>query len=94
MPKYITRIELLNAEDRDYELLDLEFKKELFVSTGKKKHNANAGVTRLKEYYKEGNITLQIVTSTVYNAAKKIGKKFSFTVIRDKGYFPMPDRAA
>lgn len=93
MPKYITRIELLDAEDQDYEKLDIEFTKKAFTRTVAYKEKGRIGVSRLKEYYKDGNDSLQHVTATVYNAAKKIGKKFTFTVMKDKGYFPLPGKA-
>jgi hypothetical protein len=92
MAKYFTRIELLNANEHDYELLDIEFKKESFISSTKKKKKGNTRGTSLKEYCKEGNVTLQLVTSAVYKSAKKTEKEFRFTVIRDKGSFPVADR--
>jgi hypothetical protein len=93
MPKYITRIELLDAEDRDYEKLDIEFSKKDFKRAKKSGEKSGLGMSgRLKEYYKEGNHSLQQITASVYNSAKKIGKKFSFTVMRDKGYFPIPGK--
>jgi len=85
MPKFITRIELFNASDRDYQQLETEIKKEAFNKSKKKKDQP---FSHLDEYYKEGNITIQHVTAAVLNATKKLGKKFSFTIMKEKtGYF-------
>jgi hypothetical protein len=83
MAKFITTIELQDAEEKDYDSLYKELKKESFKSeehAGKSK----AYITEKGAFSKEGKVTLQEVTDTVLKAVSKIGKKYSFFVIKDK----------
>ena len=60
-----------------------ELEKESFKSeehAGKSK----AYITEKSAFSKEGKITLQEVTETVLKAVSKIGKKYSFFVIKEK----------
>jgi hypothetical protein len=76
MAKFITTIELFNADEKDYQTLGSELKNKSFKES-------NSSGTK-KEYNREGNITLQEVTDAVLRAAAKTGKKYSFTIIRNK----------
>jgi hypothetical protein len=84
MPRFITTIQLYNADEKDYQTLHSELKKASFIevkrSSGKSKLSSN----EKEEYNREGNITLQDVTDAVLKAAVKTGKKYSFTIIRNK----------
>ncbi|HMH24856.1 MAG TPA: hypothetical protein VK563_23940 [Puia sp.] len=86
MAKYITRVRLQDAEQNDFIRFDSEMKKEAFVRINKskpaKENNVIAG-----EYNRQGNITMQDVTDAVYRAASRTGKKYSFTIIREKAAF-------
>lgn len=82
MAKFITTIELFNASEADYDTLHAELKKQYFKETHRQKGNEAA--SRRDEYNREGNVTLQEVTDAVLRAASKTGKKYSFTVIRNK----------
>ena len=86
MPRFITRIELFNANENDYAQLDNEIKKESFSRADN--GDAKRIFAGLDEYYTEGNINIQQVTAAVLNATKKLGKKCTFTIIREKkGFF-------
>lgn len=82
MPKFTATIQLHDAGKKDYDTLNTELAKESFkgdkISLGKIKEHLR------KEYSREGNLTLQQVTISVSKAASKTGKKYSFTVMRNK----------
>jgi hypothetical protein len=83
MARFITTIELHNADESDYKRLHTELEKASF--RGKKYPGRRRdGLTGRKEYNREGNVTLQEVTDAVLKAATKTGKKYSFTIIRNK----------
>lgn len=68
---FITRVQLQGAQPTDLEKLDIEMERESF-----KKVNGS--------YNLHGNISLLDVNGAVSRAANRTGKKYSFTVIRDK----------
>jgi len=86
MARYITRVQLKDAVQRDLELLDSELQRESFTrvklirSSGKEPDPADP-----REYNRQGNVSLQEVTAAVYKAATLTGKKYSFTVMKEKG---------
>lgn len=83
MARFITTIQLHNADETDYKKLHTELEKASF--RGKKyPDKRNDGLTGKIEYNREGNVTLQEVTDAVLRAAAKTGKKYSFTIIRNK----------
>jgi hypothetical protein len=83
MAKFITTIELFNAEEKDYQTLQTELRRASFKETNRiLKGRDNS--SRKEEYNREGNVTLQDVTDAVLKAAIKTGKKYSFTIIRNK----------
>ena len=83
MPKFVTNIHLQNADEKDYETLHKELEKESFKSES---HAAKsiAYITESNSFSKEGNITLQEVTNAVLRVFSRIGRKYSFFIIRDK----------
>jgi hypothetical protein len=78
MARFITTIQLHDAEEKDYKTLGNELKKKSFIET--RRYDS----PRKEEYNKEGNVTIQDVTAAVVNAAKRTGKKYSFTIIKNK----------
>jgi hypothetical protein len=84
MARFTTTIQLHNADEKDYQILHTELKKESFKEI--RRYSAASSEVRLQkeEYNLEGNITLQDVTDAVLRAAAKTGKKYSFTIIRNK----------
>jgi hypothetical protein len=87
MRKYITRVQLKDAEHNDYERLDTEMKKERFSRVKMQKAATKDNPVRSREYNFQGGITLQQVTAAAYRAASKTGKKYSFTVMKEKAAF-------
>ncbi len=83
MAKFITTIQLEDAGEEDYAKLHRELGKEPFE---KGKHTAKTrGYVDGKGKYKwEGRVTIHDVTKAVLRAVVKTGKKFSFTIIKDK----------
>ncbi len=79
MAKFITSIELFGADESDYQNLTSALEKESFRPEKKK----YVSLKRV-EYNREGNITLKDVTDAVFKVAKSTGKKYSFTIIKDK----------
>lgn len=87
MPTYSTTIQLHNADERDFTVLDKELKKDSFTSDKNDVlnyvNNALDNFVNVK-YIKHGNLLIQEVIDSVLNAAKKTGKKFSFTVVKKR----------
>lgn len=85
MSKYITRVQLKNAVQADYERLDREMEKGLFVKV------VQPDVTYLsstREYNYRGVTTLQAVITAAYTAASRTGKQYSLTVMKEKRAVP------
>ena len=84
MPTYITSIKLLAATEKDYQKLSQEMEKKSFLPGNKPViigHNSeNCQIT----FYCSSRNTLLDATTAVSQAAASIGKKFSFTIIKDK----------
>ena len=83
MTKFITTIQLQGADERDYTALLKELEKESFKD---EKHAAKseAWVGGKGVFSREGNVTLLEVNNAVFRAASKIGKKYSFFVVKNK----------
>jgi hypothetical protein len=84
MNTYRTSVRIKDAQTSDYERLDNEMAKQLFarVFAGGKSTLPNNTVERQYDY--RGSTSLQDVTAAAYKAARKVGKEYSFTVIRQK----------
>jgi len=83
MAKFITNIQLQDADEKDYDTLYKELEKESFKDE-KYAAKSNAYVTGKGAFSREGNLTLQEVSRAVFKAASKTGKKYTFFVIRNK----------
>jgi hypothetical protein len=84
MARFTTTIELHGASEQDYKTLHTELQKRSFVVINSNVTKANSISTRKDEFNREGNISIQDVTDAVLRAAGKTGKKYSFTIIRNK----------
>lgn len=87
MPTYRTNIELHQAAKEDYSLLDRELKLQHFFPERRPEvfvteENKNSFLRT--RYFREGNLALQDVVNEIKTAANKTGKRFSFTVLRNK----------
>ena len=83
MAKFITTIQLHDANENDYKVLYRELEKEEFKG---ETHAAKseAYVTGEGAFSREGNVTIEEVTKAVFKAAAKTGKKYSFFTIKNK----------
>jgi hypothetical protein len=83
MAKYTATIQLHDAGSKDFETLNAELAKESFVEDKRSSDKMKKDLSR-KEYSREGNISLQEVNASIFKAASRTGKKYSFTVLRNK----------
>jgi len=89
MPNYITRIELKSATQKDYIKLEEEMQKASFKldrpepTLGRKK----IAVPAARQFNYNGNHSLLEVTGAAERAARKTGKRYSFTVIKERKTF-------
>jgi len=83
MPSFITRIELQAASKKDYQKLEEEMKKAAFKDVTKGNTRVHAVDTPL-EFNRNGNYTLLEVTDAAAKAARKTGRRYSFTVIKER----------
>ena len=84
MAKYITTIELQGADEKDFEQLNFALEQESFKGINPVTFKSNELVTQKAEYKRAGNITLQDVSRSVLRILSRIGKKYSFTIVKSK----------
>jgi hypothetical protein len=82
MPSFITRIELQSASQKDYQKLEEEMKKAAFKDV-KKSSARMSSITATLEFNRNGNSLLE-VTGAAAKAARKTGRNYSFTVIKER----------
>jgi hypothetical protein len=87
MNTFTARVELHNANPDDYTRLYTEMQKESFVAAGGAK--AQAGNVEFKI---KNRISINDVIDAVVRSASKTGKKFSFTVMKDKNLDKLESR--
>jgi hypothetical protein len=78
MTNYTTRVELHQAGAEDYRILIQALKKGSFIAD---KNNPTSGNLTFR---RRANVEIKTVIDTVVKAASSTGKKFSFTVMKDK----------
>jgi hypothetical protein len=78
MNTFTARVELHSANPTDYNKLYTEMQKESLVAAGAQVESGNV------EFKCKDKISIREVIDAVLRAASKTGKKFSFTVMRDK----------
>jgi hypothetical protein len=84
MNTFRTSVRIKDAQTSDYERLDNEMAKQLFARVVVAGKSAVPPKTTEREYDYRGSTSLQDVTAAAYKAARKVGKEYSFTVIRQK----------
>jgi hypothetical protein len=84
MRNYIIRVQLQLAEPADWQYLEKELQKESLKSVTKNPEIEKGTARRSGEFNYQGRTSLQDITAAVYRAAKKTGKEYSFTVMKDK----------
>ena len=84
MNTYRTSVRIKDAQTSDYERLDNEMAKQLFARVFGGEKSTLPNNTAERQYDYRGSTSLQDVTAAAYTAARKVGKEYSFTVIRQK----------
>jgi hypothetical protein len=84
MAKFITSIKLQEATEKDYAILSQELKKYLFYPVSKNTSGKSTGSTSSLVFNSADDKSLLDTTTAVSRAASTTGKKFSFTVIKEK----------
>jgi hypothetical protein len=84
MITYVTTVQLKDAGQNDYEQLDIEMGKEAFAPAKQRSTPARDHSAIYREYKYSGSTTLQEVVTAAYRAANRTGRKYSFTVMKDK----------
>jgi hypothetical protein len=84
MPKFITSIRLQEANERDYAILSREMKKNSFNPVSEHKSNETGEVISSIVFNSTSNKSLVDTTTEVSLAAATTGKKYSFTVLKER----------
>jgi hypothetical protein len=84
MPKFITSISLQEANERDYAILSREMKKNSFNPVSENKLNDSGELISSVVFNTISNKSLLDTTTEVSLAAATTGKKYSFTVIKER----------
>ncbi|MFT3933373.1 MAG: hypothetical protein QM726_07155 [Chitinophagaceae bacterium] len=82
MPSFITRIELEAASQKDYQKLEEEMKKAAFKDM--RKNGLRKTVNQVPLEFNRHASSLLEVTGAATKAARKTGRKYSFTVIKER----------
>lgn len=84
MPKFITSIRLQEANEKDYAVLSREMKKNSFNPVPETRKNAAGGSDSTFVFNTNSNKSLVDTTTLVSLAAATTGKKYSFTLFKEK----------
>lgn len=84
MPTYLITITVLAATEKDYKKLSQEMENKLFQITAKPNISGSFGETCRLTFKCSLRISLLEATAIVSQAALTIGKKFSFTIMKEK----------
>jgi hypothetical protein len=84
MAKFITSIKLLEATERDYAKLSQELKKYFFSPAAKTGLGKSTESAASVIFNSSDNKSLLDTTTAISRAAATTGRKYSFTVIREK----------
>jgi hypothetical protein len=82
MPKFITSIRLQGANEKDYAVLSREMKKNSFNPVVEKRKTTGSDSTFV--FNSNSNKSLVDTTTLVSLAAATTGKKYSFTLFKEK----------
>jgi hypothetical protein len=86
MNTFTARVELHSANPADYSRLYTEMQQESLVAAGPKVEAGNV------EFKSKDKVSINEVIDAVVRAASKTGKKFSFTVMKDKNLDKLESR--
>ncbi len=80
MPNFKTSIELLSASEKDFDTLVTEMKKNAFMPAAGEVKKAE----KQKVVFTGSTATLLDASTLASRAAERTGKKFSYTIIKNK----------
>jgi len=84
MPRFITSIRLQGANEKDYAVLSREMKKNAFSPVVENRRNPAGGSEATFVFNTNSNKSLVDTTTLVSLAAATTGKKYSFTLYKEK----------
>jgi hypothetical protein len=84
MPKFITSIRLQEANEKDYAVLSREMKKNAFNPVHDNRKHKSVGSNTTFVFNTNSNKSLVDTTTLVSLAAATTGKKYSFTLLKEK----------
>jgi hypothetical protein len=84
MPKFITSIRLQEANEKDYAVLSREMKKNAFNPVADNRKDKTTGSDSTFIFNTNSNKSLVDTTTLVSLAAATTGKKYSFTLFKEK----------
>jgi len=84
MPKFITSIRLQGANEKDYAVLSREMKKNSFNPVTENKRDTGSGSDSTFVFNSSSHKSLVDTTTLVSLAAATTGKKYSFTLFKEK----------
>jgi hypothetical protein len=84
MPKFITAIRLQGANEKDYAVLSREMKKNSFNPVVENRRKTGGGSDSTYVFNSNTHKSLVDTTTLVSLAAATTGKKYSFTLIKEK----------
>jgi hypothetical protein len=84
MPKFITSIRLQGANEKDYAVLSREMKKNSFNPVVENRKKTGSGSDSTYVFNSNTHKSLVDTTTLVSLAAATTGKKYSFTLIKEK----------
>ncbi len=84
MPKFITSIRLQEANEKDYAVLSREMKKNSFNPVPENRRNTTGRPDSTFVFNANSNKSLVDTTTLVSLAAATTGKKYSFTLFKEK----------
>jgi hypothetical protein len=84
MPKFITSIRLQGANEKDYAILSREMKKNSFNPVVENRKHAGGGSDSTFVFNSNSHKSLVDTTTLVSLAAATTGKKYSFTLFKEK----------
>jgi hypothetical protein len=84
MPAYFTSIKLASATEKDYEILSREMERQSFRPVNKPKMRGSKTITVPISFHSNIRPSLLDASAAITHAASATGKKYSFTIMKDK----------
>lgn len=86
MPSYFTSIRLASATEKDYEILSREMERQSFRLVGKPQKRGSKPVAPATpiSFHSSMRPSLLDASAAITHAASATGKKYSFTIMKDK----------